>query len=339
LWRNEKRKQRAKQQQSGGGRQKNIIPPSPVVPYVTTDEITELVKHAQHAQQLGGSLRQVERGTIIPEHEVIAVRGRPTVFSHPTQILITGPTKTGKTTLVSNMLIDGNRDKMFIPNLQEVYWFYTMPGSIVGLRDKLPGVHFVRGYPTIDKFTEMDPSVPKLVVLDDLMEMTDKKSSYEDLKRLFSAISHHCNVSVVFIVQDLYVNRNMTRLANQSEHVISMCNGAAAYQVSKLASKLFGAGYEAFIRWVIADIRDRRSHGYILMSTEATLPEIKRIRSCILPSDPENLFYLKKGTLRGDAYWELVHDQEADGATHVESGTDQIQTQISAIPPDDRDSQ
>ena len=79
----------------------------------------------------------------------------------------------------------------------------------------LTGVNFIHGQPSIDKLEDMDPSIPKLVILDDMMDMTDKKATFEELKRLFTAVSHHGNKSVIFIIQDLYMNKNMTRLANQ----------------------------------------------------------------------------------------------------------------------------
>lgn len=297
-WREEKKAYRDRKkgythipppQQQGAG----SVPPSP-------EDLRAIASYVTQPQQLGGSSRMMEVGTLIPENEVIRTYGRHTVFSHPTQIIISGPTKAGKTTLTTQILC--NREKMFPePGLREIYWFYTMESSTERIRDQLLGVNFIQGHPTLHKLESMDASVPKLVVLDDMQDMTDKKSTFEELKKLFTAVSHHCNMSVIFIVQDIYVNKNMTRLANQAENLLAMCNGASAYQLPKLSNKLFGPGHEPFIRWAMSDVRSHSSHGYLLLSTGADVPECYKVRSKILPSD-QNTFYVKKGTEKTEDY-------------------------------------
>lgn len=262
-------------------------------------------------QQLGGSKEEMEKSTVTPHDEVITCRELPTVFRHPTQIIVSGPTKAGKTTLVTQIL--ANRDAMFNPPLGEIYWFYSMEMSVQKPQEQLPGVHFVQGEPSIEKLEAMDPSVPKLIVLDDLMHMVETKLGFESLKKLFTAISHHCNMSVIFIVQDLYVSRNMCRLANQSENTIVMTNGSACYQIKNLAQKLFGPGHGPFITWCVAHAKSQSSHGYLLLSTGAAIPDSHRVTSFILPSD-KNRFYVKKGTFKDPSYQRLREHAEAKEA-------------------------
>ena len=278
--------------QEGAG----MVPPSP-------QDMSAIVEYVKR-NQLGGSVKHMEVGTLVPHNEIIKCHGKPTVFNHPTQIIITGPTKAGKTTLAIQIL--SNRDVM-LPGLQEIYWFYTMESSTTKAREHLPGVNFVQGFPTLEKLESLDTTIPKLIVLDDMQEMTDKKATFEDLKKLFTAVSHHCNISLIFIVQDIYVNKNMTRLANQAENLLAMCNGAACYQIPKLGNKLFGSGHEHFIRWAISDVKANSSHGYLLLSTGAEVLDCYKVRSKILPQD-YNTFYIKKGTPKTEAYQSLKED-------------------------------
>ena len=319
-WRDEKRVYRKKKMgytyipppdQLGSG----IVPPSP-------EDLKTIADYVQKPQQqLGGSSEKMELGTIVPNHEVIIAPGQYTKFSHPTQIIISGPTKAGKTTLTTQIL--AHRDLMFAnPPLQEIYWFYTMEPSISQPRALLPGVNFIQGHPTMEKLESMDVSVPKLVVLDDMMDMVDKKATFEDLKRLFTAVSHHNNMTVIFIVQDLYVHKNMTRLANQAENILAMCNGAAGYQVAKLSNKLFGPGHEPFIRWAILHTLSHSPYGYLLLSTGAGVPECRRVRSKILPEE-DNTFYIKKGSVKTEAYQQLKKNgQEKEGEGSSSSSQD-----------------
>lgn len=192
-------------------------------------------------------------------------------------------------------------------SVQEIYWYYTMEPSVTTARSLLPDVKFIHGQPSIESLEDMDVKILKLVILDDMMDMTDKKTTFEDLKRLFTAVSHHGNMSVIFIVQDLYVNRHMTRLANQAENILAMVNGAAAYQIPKLCNKLFGPGHELFIRWAINDVHAHSNFGYLLLSTGATVPECQRVRTNIFPGE-ENTFYIKKGMLKTKEYQYLKED-------------------------------
>lgn len=318
-WREDKAKSRAKRKEKMG--LTHIPPPTqtgggtgvPALPLLSPQDLEIIAdhimrKHPQVGNGLTGSKKEMERGTSLSHNEIIRAKGHPMVFSHPTQMILSGSTKAGKTTLITQIL--KHRQDMFDPPLQQIFWFYTMESSIEKPRQELPGVVFIEGQPTVDQLENMDVSIPKLVVLDDLMSMTDKKDSFEDLKRLFTATSHHHNMSLVFIVQDIYVNKNMTRLANQSENLIMMCNSGATYQVPMIAAKLFGAGMKPFIQWAMNDVCEHSSHGYLLLSKAAGTPQCHRVRSKILPGDQRNTFYVQKGTRKTEAYLKLKEDEE-----------------------------
>lgn len=293
------------QQQQGAG-----VVLGPTAPLLTPQDLQMIAEHIKHQQTGGlkGSIREIEAGTKVPYNEAIRAPGHHAVFQHPTQMILAGSTKAGKTTLITQIL--KHREQMFDPNIRQIIWFYTMESSIEKPRKELPGAQFIQGEPTVEQLEGLDTSIPKVVVLDDLMGMTDKKSTFEDLKRLFTATSHHHNLSLVFIVQDMYVNKNMTRLANQAENIIMMCNGGSTYQTPMIATKLFGAGVKPFIEWSISDVRRHSSHGYLLFSKGAGVPEAYRVRSKILPSDIKNTFYIQKGTEKTEEYQDLKEDAQ-----------------------------
>ena len=59
-----------------------------------------------------------------------------------------------------------------------------------------PTIHFLEGLP---EATSCDSKVRNLVVIDDLMSETDER-----VTKLFTKKSHHCNTSVVYLVQNLF---------------------------------------------------------------------------------------------------------------------------------------
>src|SRR5215471_286934 len=114
-------------------------------------------------------------------------------FEHPATIVICGPTSCGKTVLTRELI----KQKMFDVEFDEIIWCYTEEGSV---RDKLPNVKYVKGFPSDDVIGDDYDSL-KLIVLDDMMHDLDKNMAV-----MFTKKSHHRNMSVIMISQNLYPN-------------------------------------------------------------------------------------------------------------------------------------
>jgi len=109
---------------------------------------------------------------------------------HPFTVLVAGPTGCGKTNFVFKLIDDV--DVMVQPSPSRIVYCY---GEYQKLFANYPQVEFRRGLPDFENF---DGSEPVLLVIDDLMNETD-----ESIANLFTKGSHHRNVSVLFLVQNL----------------------------------------------------------------------------------------------------------------------------------------
>lgn len=129
-------------------------------------------------------------------------------ISTPTTILICGSTQSGKTYFTKLLL--QNPKRMFTKQVQKIIYAYSEYQNIFDdMKTTNPGIIFHQGLPSkedIDQYTEAIDHT--LLVLDDLML---KIVQSEDCVHLFTVTSHHRNVSLIFLTQNLYPPRKYSR--------------------------------------------------------------------------------------------------------------------------------
>jgi len=112
-------------------------------------------------------------------------------LKHPFTAIVAGPTSCGKTRFVFR-LID-NAACMIEPSPNKIVYCY---GEYQQLFCQYSHVNFHQGLPNMEDF---DGKNPVLLVIDDLMQETN-----ETVANLFTKGSHHRNISVVFLAQNLF---------------------------------------------------------------------------------------------------------------------------------------
>ena len=114
---------------------------------------------------------------------------------HPFTSIVAGPTGCGKTTFVVSLL----RHSHTLVNLppEKITWCYGEWQPLYSTLSTIhPNLECVEGLPDLSSF---DPNNRNLVVIDDLMSETD-----EMVTKLFTKNSHHCNTSVIYLVQNVF---------------------------------------------------------------------------------------------------------------------------------------
>lgn len=300
--------------QQGSGKtpttsESTFIPPAPsdlvaIVNYVKENNLDNEVK------QVGGS------GVEVPSHEIISIPqgDRFKVFEQPTQMIVAGPTKSGKTTLVTRII--KNKNIMFNPPPEEVYWFYTMDKSIEPVRKELDDdVIFIRGVATYSFLeNKVCDGRPKIVVLDDMQSETRGAASFTQISNMFTRLSHHGNVTIIMLVQNMYLNKNMREITNQCENIIVMANGSSGHQMQHFATQQLGTKSSDFLRkFVLKNVKLWSSHGYFLISNGAN-DGVDKIRTGIFPGE-KNTIFVQQGSITDKQYHELRnHETEAKEA-------------------------
>lgn len=119
-------------------------------------------------------------------------------FAHPFTMIVYGPTGSGKTSWIRRLI--ENADVVSDPPPRRIIYFYSIWQPIFSEIKKL-GVEFVKNLPD-DLMSQFDGTIPTWIILDDLMM---KAIESEEVALMFTQGSHHLNLSVIFLVQNLFV--------------------------------------------------------------------------------------------------------------------------------------
>ena len=119
-------------------------------------------------------------------------------FLSPTTIIISGPTGSGKTSFVFR-LID-NKAEIFTIEPQNIYYFYTVWQPLFERFSK-KDIHFLQGLPDEKIIQSISNDKHNLIILDD-MQINAMNDPY--IANLFSRESHHRNLSVILLLQNLF---------------------------------------------------------------------------------------------------------------------------------------
>ena len=203
------------------------------------------------------------------------------ILKHPFTCIISGPTGCGKTSLVKSIFLEDAVQ----PRPKHILWLYAADQPLYkGMKQ----VNFVKGIPENIE-SGFNPSHNNLLIIDDLM--TELHSDAR-LTRLFSVGSHHRNLSVIFIVHNLFhQGREMRNISLNSHYLILFKNPRDKQQVATLARQMY-PGRSKFLIEVYQNAT-QGSYGYLLMDLKPTTPEDLRVRTNILPSQ-DQVVYLHK---------------------------------------------
>jgi len=206
-------------------------------------------------------------------------------FKHPFNCIVSAPTKSGKTELVKNIIIHSR--KIVDPSPVQIYWSYTeWQKTYDDLLLKMPTVKFIEGLVSLAEL-KSDKSIPKLLILDDMMQ--EMKGDHR-LNELFTRGSHHWNLSIIHIVQNLFYDGIRTSRIN-AQYLILMKNPSDRLQIKNLGRQLFpGSKHfeEAF------DDATSTPYGYLLIDLSQTTPDNMRLRSNIFPDNHGMVVYVPK---------------------------------------------
>ena len=132
------------------------------------------------------------------------------MFKHPFCMTVAGPSQSGKTHFVTNLLL--NFQNLITPVPEKIIYCYTSwQDKFDFLTSKIDIVEFKQG------ITDLDNIDNCLIVLDDLMtEVVDT----EDIVKIFTVGSHHRNASVIFLTQNIYEKGKYSRAINLNSHYL-----------------------------------------------------------------------------------------------------------------------
>ena len=201
-------------------------------------------------------------------------------LKHPFTCVVAGPSSFGKTQFVFRLI--RHADRLVDPPPEKIVYCY---GEFQPSFLEFSQVEFHEGLPDVGSF---DGQSRVLLIIDDLMNEAD-----QNVCNLFTKLSHHRNVSVVFVTQNLFHRNRHVRTMNLNTHyVVLFKNPRDAGQVAIMARQM----YPRKSNFVVEAFRDatREPYGYLLIDLKPETDDRYRFRTNIFPDDERQYAYVSK---------------------------------------------
>ena len=225
---------------------------------------------------------------------------------HPFTCMVAGMTGSGKTVWVQSLLQQAQAVIDQAP--ERIIWCYSQwQNAYTQLLMTIPTIEFVKGIPeSLENDSYLDVNKRNLIVIDDQMIEAGKDNR---IVNLFTKGSHHRNLSVIYIVQNLFHQGKGNRsISLNSHYLVLFKNPRDKLQILTLAKQM----YPSETAWFIKEYEEavQRPYGYLFVDLRPTTPDRCRLRTNVLPGEErfdkgfeehrisqELLWYLKQQTL------------------------------------------
>lgn len=187
----------------------------------------------------------------------------------PFSMLVVGPSGSGKSQFVNKLI--QSRNDLFSPTHKDVVWCY---GIWQDFYKSLP-YKMHKGAPTTEILSRGD----FILVVDDQMD-----EAQELMSQIFTKISHHNNISCIFLTQNLFPNGRYSRnISLNANYLVLMKNVRDKAQISYLARQVY-PGNSKFLIDVFNDATVR-PFTYLFMDFKPDTEDAYRILTGILPTE------------------------------------------------------
>ena len=174
-----------------------------------------------------------------------------------------------------------NAKEMIAPVPEKIIWCYGVYQDIFA---DYSNIEFHEGVPALSLF---DGKQRTLLVLDDLMDQVS-----DSVSQIFTKISHHKNLSVLYLTQNLfYKNKHSRTISLNSHFLVLFKNRRDITQVANLARQMY-PGKSAFLVEAFADA-SAGPYGYLLVDLRPQTAEEIRLRTNIFPGETSHVYVRK----------------------------------------------
>jgi GTPase SAR1 family protein len=204
----------------------------------------------------------------------VLIQSKYLKFRHPFTCLVSGPTGSGKTILVRRILKNFKQTlNLNNVNKLKVIWCYGQFQELY--KEKISDIVEVNYFDYLLNQEEISKLKPDIIVIDDLMTELGKSS---ELSNLFTRGSHHLNISIFFIVQNIFhQGKEMRNINLNSQYIILMKSFRNKSQIKYLEYQLFGEKTKLFEK-IYADAT-KQPFGYLVIDLKPDTPDEYRLRT------------------------------------------------------------
>jgi hypothetical protein len=208
-------------------------------------------------------------------------------WKHPFTAIVAGPSGSGKSYFVKRFM--NNLNEICDTEFENIYWYHPAGFTLSDGNDSSTNIIYKEGLPDT---TDFDGLMPNLVVVDDMMRETDS-----NVVDLFTKGSHHSNLSVFFITQNLFhQGKGQRDISLNAHYIVLFKNPRDRAQIKHLARQVYPQDSK-FIEEAYEDAT-RSAHGYLLLDLKQSTPDELRVRTCVLPDESAYQYVYQPLTVR-----------------------------------------
>lgn len=198
-------------------------------------------------------------------------------LKHPFSMIVAGPSGAGKSHRISQLL--KYKDLMIYPTIKKIYFCYSEWQTLYET-PAFDKVEFVQGLIDVN---QIDSTIENLVIIDDLMTLLAKKEGLI-ISEIFTKHSHHKNLSVILITQNMFERGiHMRNCQLNSHYQMLFKNPRDRLQVSYLARQM----YPSESKFMLSAYNDAvsKAYGYLFIDLKQDSEEVIRLRTGIFPDE------------------------------------------------------
>jgi len=163
------------------------------------------------------------------------------VFEHPFSMIVAGPSRSGKTFWVIDLLTNANGRIKPTPG-KIIYCYSHWQPKYEVLKTKMSNVEWHEGLPTKPY---MDDISDAILVLDDLMAAGVNNPA---LMSVFTEGSHHKNITVILLMQNIFHQGTKARTMHlNTQYMVLFKNPQDRQQIKTIAMRMYPEKWRGFL--------------------------------------------------------------------------------------------
>ncbi|CAB3977900.1 DNA polymerase [Paramuricea clavata] len=276
----------------------------PAKKLLTFDSIRECVE--DHGKEIEITYREFVRENTqnISKTKHDCIHDVTIPLQHPFMMTICGPTQSGKTRLMFDMI--KNIDELIVPVPDKLLYLYTAEQPIYAeILDHVDANHETSALKQCEFYDCARLGIPSLeaikpllgertlLVLDDLMVLAlATREGTENLNNLATRDSHHLNLSIFFVCQTLNYGNGKLRSMRVNSMYHLLFNNHTDTRDIELIARNKGIPLST-IRKILSDV-GKKQYGYVLFDGCPHSPANTRVRTGILPNECTIIYNTEK---------------------------------------------
>ena len=199
-------------------------------------------------------------------------------FRTPTSIMIAGPSGCGKTVFTTRLLLE-NSD-LFSTTPNTIYYCYGSWQHGFEIFKKC-GVQFHEGVPDRNLLRKWFPE-GGILILDDLM---NEGSSDKNVLDLFTKDSHHQQITVIYLCQDLFPTGKFAKTISRNAHyIVAFKNPRDQLGLRNLLQQPYPTQFREVLN-TFRQVTDERPFAYMVLDLHPASRDDQRILSNVLKDE------------------------------------------------------